>query len=116
MIGAILVILIVVMLLVALVSILLYPPDSGGYNWQNGFPAWIISLVIIVVILSFVMRMVFWTVFGPQWRHYRRWKRKYGPNWVGDEAEEILDQRYARGEITREQYLQMIEDLKKRRV
>ncbi|MDP7975492.1 MAG: SHOCT domain-containing protein [TACK group archaeon] len=40
---------------------------------------------------------------------------KYGDRWDRDEALEILRERYARGEITQEQFQQMTQELKRTR-
>jgi uncharacterized membrane protein len=54
--------------------------------------------------------MVFLTVFGPR---YRRGYWGYGQyRWYGGSAEDILDH-YAKGEISRELYLQTKDDLYK---
>jgi putative membrane protein len=67
------------------------------YGWGHGAMGiiWLIVLIAVVALLVFVFR-------GPGW------------GWRGDEqggrrpsAREILNQRFARGEITKEQYEEM---------
>ena len=74
--------------------------------WMNGwwgpFPGmWIFPLVILIVVLLFIFR-----TGGPPMGG-RRDTQKSEPT-----AREILDRRYARGEISREEYQQMKTDLK----
>lgn len=70
------------------------------YNWWGGW-------------LSIILGLVFWAavvvaiVFLVRWAATQR--PQPGPG--GPDALEILRQRYARGEITREQYQQMKADL-----
>lgn len=77
------------------------------YGWMGGF-GWIgmiISLVFWLVILGGAAWLIVWAV-------RRSGTGNYGSqNPAGFSAKEIAQQRYARGEITREQYKQLIEDL-----
>jgi putative membrane protein len=61
---------------------------------------WIFPLIFLVVLLLFLFRGVGWPGCG----HRRTRDRE-------ETAREILDRRYARGELTREQYQQMKRDL-----
>jgi putative membrane protein len=57
------------------------------------------TLLIVIVVLSLIFR-----------RHHYYYGHPWG--WNGrSEALSILEQRYARGEITREEYLRMKQDL-----
>ena len=74
--------------------------------WRNGWwgpfsGMWIFPLVILIVVLLFIFRTGGSPMFG------RRDTRESEPT-----AREILDRRYARGEISREEYQQMKTDLK----
>ncbi len=44
-----------------------------------------------------------------------RYERRYLRGYSEEDAQNIIEKRYARGEITREQYSQMMDDLQKRR-
>ncbi len=68
----------------------------GGHMGWGWFGAWWILIVIIVIVLFFVI--------NPSRRG--GWRQ-------GDSAEETLKRRYARGEIDRETYVRMLEDLRK---
>lgn len=66
--------------------------------WPNGWWApfpwmWIFPLIFLVVLLLFLFRAFDWSGCG----HRRTRDRE-------ESARDILDRRYARGEITREQY------------
>jgi putative membrane protein len=69
------------------------------FGWWFFFP---FGFFFIFFILFFVGRFIFWP-WGWGWR--RRYWYGYG------DAREILRQRYARGEITKEQFDQMTRDL-----
>jgi putative membrane protein len=67
-----------------------------------GFGAGIIWLIAIAVIAYLIYRLIKdEKILAPS---------KIAP---GKSAENILDDRYAKGELTREQYVQMKEDIKK---
>jgi putative membrane protein len=70
------------------------PPFFFGW----GFPGFFIFPAIFLVFFAF--RWIFWGGWG--------WGRYYGNE---DPAIETLKQRYARGEITKEQFEQMAKDL-----
>lgn len=66
-----------------------------------GFGTSLVWLIAIIVIAYLVYRLI-------------KNEKILAPSKVSTKsAEDILDERYARGELTREQYLQMKEDLKK---
>jgi len=60
---------------------------------------WILPLTLLVVCLVFLVAFL---VRGPRWFHGRESRRL-----LHEAAREILDRRYASGEITREQYEEM---------
>ncbi|MDG7014120.1 MAG: SHOCT domain-containing protein [Nitrososphaerota archaeon] len=76
------------------------PPYYGWYF----FPLGLVFFVIFVVI---IFRLVFWGFGGWGWRRGYWYSNAYRH---GD-AREILRQRYARGEITKDQFDQMMKDL-----
>jgi putative membrane protein len=64
--------------------------------WWSGFGfMWIFPLLFLIILALFLFR-------GPWWRDRDRAERRESPR-------EILDRRYASGEITKEQY----EDIKR---
>jgi len=67
----------------------------GPFPWMGIFP-----LIFLVVLLLFLFRGAGWPGCGGHRTRDRE-----------ESAREILDRRYARGEITREQYQQMKKDL-----
>jgi putative membrane protein len=70
-----------------------------AFGWWFFFP---FGIVFIFLVLILVSRLIFWPL---GWG----WRRRY---WYGyADAQEILRQRYARGEITKEQFDQMRRDL-----
>ena len=69
------------------------------YGW-GFFP---FGSIFFIIFVFFVFRFVFWGWGGWGWR------RGYGYSY-GD-AREILRQRYAKGEITKDQFEQMMRDL-----
>ena len=92
----------------------------GFYSGYYGMPmmgwggGWMIGVGIIgFVLVCFLVMMAFrFTVWSP-WGH--RMGCGMGGMGGSTEAEEILRQRYARGEVTKEQYDQMLRDLREGR-
>lgn len=76
------------------VTMMSFPFDFG---WIWG----LVGIVFVVWIFSWGFR---WA-WGPSRRYYRQ------SYWYRDDAHEILRQRYARGEITKDQFDQMTRDL-----
>ena len=83
----------------------------GGYG-GFGILGGLLSFLLIIVLLAVLALLAYWL-----WR-------KYGGSIVAGletpplankqpSAREILDTRYARGELTREEYQTMVEDLSK---
>ena len=80
-------------------------PSYGPWGW---FPfMWIFPLTFLVVLLVFLFRGE--SGSGPMCG--RRGMRENGKREKEESAREILDRRYARGEISREEYRQMKEEL-----
>lgn len=73
----------------------------GGYGWIG----MIIGLVFWLVVLGGLAWLIVWAVRRSGTGNYA------SQTPAGISAKEIAQQRYARGEITREQYQQLIEDL-----
>ena len=73
-----------------------------NYGLWGGFPwMWIFPLIFLVVMLLFLFRGIGWSMCGGRETHGRR----------EESTRELLDRRYARGEISREEYQQMKKDL-----
>jgi len=92
-------------LVVALLASLFYVwgPVQGQYYYPRpfyGFLFFPFGLLVFVFLVFLAMRLA----LGP-WRGYHRRWREWG------DANEILRRRYARGEITKEQFEQMRRDL-----
>lgn len=74
-------------------------PMMGG-PWGGGTTAWLVLVVLLVLALGLVA-LVVWDVRGE-----RRWPRS---------PDEILRERYARGELGRQEYLDALADVLKDR-
>lgn len=80
---------------------------SWTWVWQ------LVALVVTIWVIFWVVRLVVWGVAGPYearyyrraWRHYRDWGLGYDP------ALATARERYARGEISRDQFDQLAGDL-----
>ncbi len=108
-IGLVIAALLVVLLAALIASILWNWPDSTNDMSANGFPLWLLGLFFVFIFFGIIVRLIFWVIFGAQYGR-RYWSYDWsGPR--GASAEDILDQRYAKGEIPREQYIQMKDDL-----
>jgi putative membrane protein len=80
------------------------PMMSWGGGWMMG-----VGVIGFVLVCFLVMVALRYTSWGPS--GHRMGCGMGGVGWSG-EAEEILRQRYARGEVTKEQYDQMLRDLR----
>ncbi len=69
---------------------------------------WIWNLIGLFIFLWFLFFIV--RVFLRPWRWHR-----YHDFWFRDSAEEILRERYARGEITKDQFDKMMDDIHRNR-
>ena len=71
----------------------------------GGLLGGILLFILVVGFIMLIVRLIFWGT----WRSHRRpIGRYYGREWrPRGEAFGILEARYARGEITKEQYLDM---------
>ena len=78
----------------------------NGYPW-GGWWFFPFGFFFFLIFLFFVFRVAFWGLWGG-WGWRRRYWYDYG------DANEILRRRYARGEITKEQFDQMKRDLEQR--
>lgn len=82
-------------------------PWGGGMMWGWGNWWWGLIMMIfwLLILAGFVFLMV-WAL--------RQIVHREGAPMGASRALEILQERYARGEITREQYLQMREDISRK--
>ena len=81
------------------------PKPSSGFYFFPYFPFGIFWAFLLVFFAFGILR---WTFWGWRWRrggYYGGYHRRY------DQAHQILRERYARGEITKEQLDQMTRDL-----
>ncbi|HTY47391.1 MAG TPA: SHOCT domain-containing protein [Methanomassiliicoccales archaeon] len=98
---------VVAILVILLVGLFVYPPSTWESPTPRYFPFWFFGFFVVLFIIMFLVRILFWGIWGvPRWRYMR-----YG--WYNQQRtpQQVLDDRYARGEITRDQYLQMKDDL-----
>jgi len=68
--------------------------------WGGGYPHWWIGPIVFVLFFVFCMAMMFFMMGG----RMMRWHR-------GDHALDLLKERFARGEINREEFLEKKRDL-----
>ncbi|HKS59650.1 MAG TPA: hypothetical protein VJS68_02605 [Thermoplasmata archaeon] len=93
------------------VSLAFVFPDQFGPGMMAGFgpgfsPFWpLLGAVLMVVFVFWILRFVTWGLFSPFTpRHYYH-RYRFDP------AVGIARERYARGEIGREQYVQLLNEL-----
>ncbi len=82
------------------------PAVYGAPHFGWGFPFGGLWAFVGIVLLFGLARRAFW---GPHWRG--GWHDGYGGYGRADEAFHILRERYARGELTKDQYEAMMRDL-----
>jgi putative membrane protein len=85
------------------------PPPPQGYYWHGpwhmwgggyGWPHWWIGPIIFFLFVALCMAMMFFMMGGRMmYRHH------------GDHALDLLKERFARGEISREEFLEKKRDL-----
>jgi uncharacterized membrane protein len=110
----------VVLAAVAIIGVLLLlyldgvfgPSPVGGRPYYGVFGGFFL-LVIVVWLAFFLLRISFWSA-RTQGRYRGGGYGGYGPRRGPDPAVVIARQRYARGEITREQFDQIMTDLGRR--
>jgi len=80
----------------------------GMMGWGNyGWIGMIINLIITVAVILGIVWLIIWLVR----RTGSNGLANIGSSIAPQSPREILQSRYARGEITREQYLEILEDL-----
>ena len=77
-------------------------PQFASFPFHFGF----IGIVFLIFIILLISRWVFWSNrCGDSSRYYSQYS-------INDSAQNILKERYAKGEITKEQFEQIKKDLK----
>ncbi|HUK27489.1 MAG TPA: SHOCT domain-containing protein [Candidatus Acidoferrales bacterium] len=87
--------------LIILLVVVLFFVSRGSFYFPGYFPGEFFLIFIFIFLGIFVIRTMYWSSRRKQWRE------RSGRN----APIRILRQRYARGEITKEQYDQMFRDL-----
>ena len=105
-----------------------------GRLWIRPVFGMIFGILFFIIILGIVFNWMnppaqsycffqngLWSLFGffvlvwfLSWFFFRPWRRRYW-HWHAEDEMEILRRRYARGEITRTQFMTMAKDLEKTR-
>ena len=85
-------------------------PGFGSFG-NMGWIGWIINIVLIVGVLIGVVLLVIWAVRRITTNQSGSSLSSGHSNSRMTTAREILQTRYARGEISREEYQQMLEDI-----
>ncbi len=83
---------------------------NGGYGSGSGGAGWIITAIVLVVIFAVVITAVVFAV-----RYLSGGHRGYGGSQQARGAEDVLAERFARGEIDADEYRQRITQLHEHR-
>ncbi len=75
-----------------------------GWHWLGMFVFWLIPLVVVIALVAVAVKHLF---SGGT-------RANTGPREDRSRALEVLEERYARGEINREEYIEKRDDLKRR--
>ena len=82
---------------------------SWGWGGSWMFGGWVLSFLFVCFLVIMVFRFFLWG----SWNHRMGWgMHRMSGGGSSMDAVEILRQRYARGEITKEQFDQMLRDLR----
>ena len=87
------------------------PFDPWGWGWS------IVGLLISIMIICLVVRIIIRIVHGDRYychhhHHHGHWDDFTGQDEQSSGARKILDERYAKGEISEEEYKKMRDNLK----
>lgn len=83
----------------------LFPGNLFGGDWWIIFPIIGIIVMFIFMLLMFIRRY--------SWSYRRDTRRDYGESGGTETALDILKKRFARGEITKEEYESMLDDIQR---
>lgn len=82
-----------------------------GYGMGYGF-GWIFMVFLWVLIIWGVISLIRWLSMGSHGHgEHPMHHTKIGGPWMGDRSMQILNERYAKGEITKEQFEEMKKNL-----
>lgn len=89
------------------------PGAFGGWGgWGGG---WLMMIIGMVGFFLFLMGMIFlirWFMNGPSNHEWQRYDHLHYNRYNREDAIEVLQRRYASGEITKEEYEKILNDLK----
>lgn len=96
--------------------VLLYPAAFGvstpSYPYRFGLFGGFFFLFFILIVVFFMVRVAFWSTRASRYgRRYDRYNSGSGGNFGANRPEMVARMRYAKGEITRDQYEQIMRDL-----
>lgn len=97
-----------------LLLVFLYPASFGlgPAPYRFGLFGGFFFAFFILIVVFFIVRVAFWSTRSSR---YARGYRQYPPGgYVPNRPAMVARMRYARGEITREQYEQIMQDLSRR--
>lgn len=104
-----------VVAVVALMAVLLASSSVGygmmgnGWGWGGGWGWWMVAMMVVPLVLVAVLVLLLVAAFAPRGGSYP--PLSPGSFSTSSTALEILDARYSRNEISREEYLQKRADL-----
>ncbi|HEU24307.1 MAG: electron transporter RnfE [Mesoaciditoga sp.] len=88
----------------------MYYAGPYWYGWDYGWGFGLIHAIIGILIFAFFLWIIFYVIrlfwWDHSYSHYHKW-------WDDEDPIEILKKRYARGEISKEEYEQIKSDLER---
>ena len=83
--------------------------------WDNGYGhmswGWGAGMILMLLLVALVVAIVVLLVRAPEGSG----RRDGGPHWGGDQAERLLRERFARGELTEEEFSRALDVLRRGR-
>ncbi|MDD1771160.1 MAG: SHOCT domain-containing protein [Methanomassiliicoccales archaeon] len=100
------------------ISVVIVIAATGGFGtgywgpWTMMNHGWIFMLIPLTFLVILFVILILAAIHPTDWGHYHWGHWRWDEYARGSDAETILEERYARGEISRDDFVRMREDLR----